>query len=109
MGVVVELEKEQRINADLKRLGNLLGLSPETVDRTFQYLAGDLPTMEKKDPTAHLRTAKWRDKKKAEGRKRLTAWMTPEAAEALTTIQERTGQTIDDVVSDALIQAAVNG
>ena len=46
---VVNLDKERRIAANIKRLGELLSGNPEATDRTFQFLNGNLPTMAEKE------------------------------------------------------------
>ena len=107
VATIVDLEKEKHINTLLDRIGEAIEGNPTMAERTFEYLEKE-PEMGTKDPTAPQRTARWRDKRKAEGRQRLTAWLTPEANQALIILRERSGQTIDIVASEALIKAAMD-
>ena len=101
-----DIEKARRINTLMDSLGETLNHHPEAITRTLSFLNGGLPTMEKKeDKTAKERHARWREKKKNEGRHRLTAWVSREAVEALATLRKQTGQTVDQAVNDILIKA----
>lgn len=96
---VIDLNRERRINALVDKLGATLEENPKATERTFSYLNGELSTMDK---TAAARTARWKERKRESGYRKITVWVEPAAIAALDRAKESDGLTIEQTINRAL-------